>query len=57
MIVLVYIDDLIILASNMDSMFALKSKLKAEHDMMDLFGLYYCLGVEFVRVEGLVPSS
>jgi hypothetical protein len=45
----VYVDDLIILSSNMESMDALKSKLEAEYEMTDLGELYYCLGVEFAR--------
>jgi hypothetical protein len=49
MLVLVYVDDLIILSSNMESMDALKSKLEAEYEMTDLGELHYCLGVEFVR--------
>jgi hypothetical protein len=49
MLVLVYVDDLIILSSNMESMDALKSKLEAEYEMTDLGELHYCLGVEFAR--------
>jgi hypothetical protein len=47
--VLVYVDDLIILSSNMESMDALKSKLEAEYEMTDVGELHYCLGVEFAR--------
>jgi hypothetical protein len=49
MLVLVCVDDLIILSSNMESMDALKSKLEAKYEMMDLEELNYCLGVEFAR--------
>ena len=49
MLVLVYVDDLIILSSNMESMVALKSKLEDEYEMTDLGELHYCLGVEFAR--------
>lgn len=49
MLVLVYVDDLIMLASNMESMGDLKAKLEAEYDMTDLGELHYCLGVEFAR--------
>ena len=52
MLVLVYVDDLIILSSNMESMAALKSKLEAEYEMTDLGELHYCLGVEFARDRG-----
>jgi hypothetical protein len=40
MLVLVYVDDLIILSSNMESMDALKSKLEAEYEMTDLGELH-----------------
>ena len=49
MIVLVYVDDLIILSSNMKAMVVLKSKLEEEYEMTDLGELHYCLSVEFVR--------
>jgi hypothetical protein len=49
MLVLVYVDDLIIFSSNMESMDALKSKLEGEFKMMDLGELHYRLGVEFTR--------
>ena len=49
MLVLVYVDDLIILSSNMESLTTLKSKLEAEYEMTDLGELHYCLGVEFAR--------
>ena len=49
MLVLVYVDDLIILSSNVETMGALKAKLEAEYEMTDLGELHYCLGVEFAR--------
>ena len=52
MLVLVYVDDLIILSSNMESMATLKSKLEAKYEMIDLGELHYCLGVEFARDRG-----
>ena len=44
-----YVDDLIILASNVIQLKWLKSQLEKEFDMSDLGELYYCLGVEFER--------
>ena len=52
MLVLVYVDDLIILSSNVETMSALKAKLEAEYKMTDLGELHYCLGVEFARDRG-----
>jgi transposase InsO family protein len=49
LIVLIYVDDLIILASLLAKLSWLKSKLNEEFDMSDLGELKYCLGVEFVR--------
>ena len=49
MLVLVYVDDLIILSSNMESLATLKSKLEAEYEMTDLGKLHFFLGVEFTR--------
>jgi hypothetical protein len=48
-IVIIYVDDLIILASLMSSMKALKAMLEREYEMSDLGELHFCLGVEFVR--------
>ncbi len=48
-IVIIYVDDLIILASLMSSMKALKAMLEKEYEMSDLGELHFCLGVEFVR--------
>ena len=47
--VITYVDDLIILASRMSSMKALKAMLEREYVMSDLGDLHFCLGVEFVR--------
>jgi len=47
--VIIYIDDLISLASHMTKMEWLKSKLNKEFDKSDVGELYYCLGVEFER--------
>lgn len=49
LIVLIYVDDLIILASHLTKLAWLKAKLKAEFEMSDLGELKYCLGVEFER--------
>ncbi len=49
MLVLVHIDDLIILSSNVETMSTLKAKLEAEYEMTNLRELIYCLGVEFIR--------
>ena len=46
---LIYVDDLIILASLLAMLAWLKAKLNAEFKMSDLGELMYCLGVEFVR--------
>ena len=48
-IIIIYVDDLIILASLMSSMKALKAKLEKDYEMSDLRELHFCLGVEFVR--------
>jgi transposase InsO family protein len=48
-IVIIYVDDLIILASLMSLMNALKGMLEREYEMSDLGELHFCLGVEFVR--------
>jgi hypothetical protein len=49
LIVLIYVDDLIILASLLAKLAWLKAKLNAEFKMSDLRELMYCLGVEFKR--------
>ena len=49
MMVIIYVDDLIILASCMSSVKALKAMLEREYKMSDLGELHFCLGVEFVR--------
>jgi transposase InsO family protein len=49
LIVLIYVDDLIILASLGNKLAWLKAKLNEEFEMSDLGELMYCLGVEFVR--------
>jgi len=49
LIVIIYVDDLIILASNVSILKWLKSRLEDEFEMSDLGGLHYCLGVEFER--------
>ena len=48
-IVIVYVDDLILLASSMTKMLEVKAMLKKEYEMSDLGELHYCLGVEFKR--------
>ena len=57
MLVLVYVDDLIILSSNMESMATLKSKLEAEYEMTNLRELHYYLGVEFARDRGVRTNT
>jgi hypothetical protein len=47
--VIVYVDDLIMMANNMVMMDKLKCKLEAEYDMIDLGELHHCLGIEFKR--------
>jgi hypothetical protein len=47
--VIIYVDDLIILASNVSILKWLKSRLEDEFEMNDLGELHYCLGVEFER--------
>jgi Reverse transcriptase (RNA-dependent DNA polymerase) len=49
LLVLLYVDDLIILASLFAKLAWLKSKLNVEFEMTDLGELKYCLGVEFER--------
>ena len=48
-IVIMYVDDLLILASNVTQLKWLKSERKKEFEMTDLGELHYCLGVEFER--------
>ena len=48
-IVIIYVNDLIILASLMSSMTALKAMLEKECEMSDPSELHFCLRVEFVR--------
>ena len=49
LIVIIYVDDLIILASDMDMMKGLKFKLEEEYDMSDLGELHFFLGVHIER--------
>ncbi len=49
LIVIIYVDDMIILASNVSILKWLKSMLEDEFEMSDLGELHYCLGVEFER--------
>src|SRR5579875_989961 len=49
MIVIIYVDDLIILASDNTVLGWLKSKLEMEFEMSDLGPLEFCLGVAFER--------
>ena len=49
LIVIVYVDDLIMMANNMVMMGELKRKLEAEYDMTDLGELHHCLSIEFKR--------
>jgi hypothetical protein len=47
--VIIYVDDLIILASNVSILKWLKSRLEDEFEMSDLGELHYCLGMKFER--------
>jgi hypothetical protein len=49
MAVVIYVDDLIMLASDMTMMNELKSKLEEEYDMSDLGELHFFLGVHIER--------
>ncbi len=49
LIMIIYVDDLIILISNVSILKWLKSRLEDEFEMSDLGELHYCLGVEFDR--------
>jgi hypothetical protein len=49
LIVIIYVDDLIILTSNVSILKWLKSRLEDEFEMSELGKLHYCLGVEFER--------
>ena len=49
LIVILYVDDLILLASDMGKMEELKAKLEGEYEMSDHGELHFCLGVEFER--------
>lgn len=46
---IIYVDNLIILASNVSAWKYIKLKLKDEFEMSDLGDLYYCLRIEFER--------
>lgn len=48
-IVIVYVDDLIMMAINMVMMDELKRKLEIEYDMTNLGELHHCLSIEFKR--------
>ena len=48
-IVIIYVDDLIILASNVDTINELKSSLEREFKMRDLSELHFFIGVHFER--------
>jgi hypothetical protein len=49
MIVIIYVDDLIILASNVDMINELKASLERKFEMSDLGELYFFLKVHFER--------
>ena len=49
LVAILYIDDLIILESNVTQLKWLKLEFEKEFEMSDLGELYYCLGVEFER--------
>ena len=45
--IIFYMDDLIILASNVTLLALVKSKLEKEFEIKDLQELHYCIGIEF----------
>jgi hypothetical protein len=49
LIVIVYVDDLIIMADNLEHMDEFKATLMKEYKISDLGELHYCLGIEFKR--------
>ena len=49
MIVIIYVDDLIILTSDMTKLMEFKAKLEKEFDMSDLRELHFFLGVQIER--------
>lgn len=49
LVVILYVDDLIILANRVAKLKWLKSKLKKDFEINDPKELHYCLGVEFER--------
>jgi hypothetical protein len=48
-IVIIYVDDLIILASNVDVINKLKASLESEFEMSDLDELHFFIGIHFKR--------
>lgn len=55
-IVILYVDDLILLASRMPKMLEVKAMFKKEYEMTDLGELNYCLGVKFRGIGLPAPS-
>jgi hypothetical protein len=49
LIMIIYVDDFIILASNVSILKWFKSRLEDEFEMSDFGELHYCLGMEFKR--------
>lgn len=52
LIAILCVDDLIMLANNMEKIDWMKSILEKEYEMSDLKELYYCLEVEFISDHG-----
>ena len=57
LIIIVYVDDLIIMASTLKDMEELKALLMKKYEMTDLGELHYCLGIEFKRNRTLRTIS
>ena len=52
LVVIIYVDDVIILASDVIKLKWLKSKPKKKFEMSDFKELHYCFGVEFDPKKG-----
>jgi hypothetical protein len=49
LIIAVYVDDLLILANNMDMIDQVKQELSFKFEMTDLGEVHYCLGIQIIR--------
>ena len=57
LVTILYVDKLIILASNVTQSKWLKSELEKEFEINDLGELHYCLGIEFERNKKPISST